>query len=143
MSSLRVNIVNRELSWLSFNERVLQEATDPSVPLVERIRFLGIYSNNMDEFYRVRVANVRRMALLKKQKITGFSGNAQDLYEEIRKVVLKQQKKFEEAFVEISEEFKKNNLEFTVFDMSGQGRYRTLWEHYYRDADVRIIFLFY
>jgi len=112
MSSLRVNIVNRELSWLSFNERVLQEATDPSVPLVERIRFLGIYSNNMDEFYRVRVANVRRMALLKKQKITGFSGNAQDLYEEIRKVVLKQQKKFEEAFVEISKEFEKNNIHF-------------------------------
>jgi polyphosphate kinase len=112
MASLRVNIVNREISWLSFNERVLQEATDPSVPLVERIRFLGIYSNNMDEFYRVRVANVRRMALLKKQRIDGFHGNANDLYTEIRKVVLKQQKKFEEAFAEISEEFKKTKIFF-------------------------------
>ena len=50
----------RELSWLSFNERVLQEAADPNVPLVERVRFLGIYSNNQDEFYRVRIADVRR-----------------------------------------------------------------------------------
>ena len=98
MPSLKVHTVNRELSWLSFNERVLQEATDNTVPLIERIRFLGIYSNNMDEFYRVRVANVRRMALLKKQHINGFKGNAQELYQEIRNVVLKQQKKFEEAF---------------------------------------------
>jgi polyphosphate kinase len=50
----------RELSWLSFNQRVLQEAADVNNPIVERIRFLGIYSNNMDEFYRVRVADVKR-----------------------------------------------------------------------------------
>ncbi|MCE2681655.1 MAG: hypothetical protein LW704_01635 [Cryomorphaceae bacterium] len=67
-----VNTINRELSWLSFNDRVLQEAMDPNVPLIERVRFLGIYSNNMDEFYRVRVANVRRMMLLKKQKVHGL-----------------------------------------------------------------------
>ena len=51
----------KELSWLSFNERVLQEAADTSNPIIERIRFLGIYSNNMDEFYRVRVADVKRL----------------------------------------------------------------------------------
>ena len=50
----------RELSWLSFNQRVLQEAADKKNPIIERIRFLGIYSNNMDEFYRVRVAEVKR-----------------------------------------------------------------------------------
>ncbi len=54
----------KELSWLSFNERVLQEAADKSNPIVERIRFLGIYSANLDEFFRVRVANIRRRALL-------------------------------------------------------------------------------
>lgn len=58
----------KELSWLSFNERVLQEAADPSTPVVERIRFLGIYSANLDEFYRVRVAHIRRQALLEKAK---------------------------------------------------------------------------
>lgn len=62
------DMINRELSWLSFNERVLQEATDESVPLIERMRFLGIYSNNLDEFYRVRVANIKRMMHLSGKK---------------------------------------------------------------------------
>ncbi len=96
-----MKIVNRELSWLSFNERVLQEALDEKVPLIERIRFLGIYSNNMDEFYRVRVANIRRMLSFRKPKMTGFNGNAEELYKEIRRVVLKQQEKFEFAYQEI------------------------------------------
>lgn len=51
---------NKELSWLSFNERVLQEASESSVPLIERIRFLGIYSANLEEFFRVSVANIHR-----------------------------------------------------------------------------------
>lgn len=53
---------DKELSWLSFNERVLQEAENPFTPLIQRVRFLGIYSSNQDEFYRVRVADVRRLA---------------------------------------------------------------------------------
>jgi polyphosphate kinase len=105
-----VNTINRELSWLSFNNRVLQEAMDPNVPLIERVRFLGIYSNNMDEFYRVRVANVRRMMVLKKQKIQGFAGSAEDLYKTIREVVLQQQVKFEETFAQLVDELGQNNI---------------------------------
>jgi len=59
---LEIPFVNRELSWLDFNRRVLQEAQDVSVPLIERIRFIGIFSNNLDEFYKVRYATVKRIA---------------------------------------------------------------------------------
>lgn len=69
--------IDKELSWLSFNERVLQEACDSEVPLVERVRFLGIFSSNMDEFFRVRVAQVRRSIMLSSLQ-DGRSNSRQD-----------------------------------------------------------------
>ncbi len=64
-----IGLNNRELSWLAFNNRVLQEAQDSTVPLMERLRFLGIFSNNQDEFIKVRVANMMRMARIRDEKI--------------------------------------------------------------------------
>ena len=84
--------INRELSWLSFNARVLQEAADETVPLIERLRFLGIFSNNLDEFFKVRYATVKRIDLAGKagKKVLGGI-KANKLLEEITKIVIDQQ----------------------------------------------------
>lgn len=102
---------NREISWLSFNARVLQEAEDPTVPLFERIRFLGIFSNNLDEFFRVRVATVRRMLELGKDE-EALLGNysASELYEEIQETVVKHQQKAQEIYRNIWVEMANENI---------------------------------
>lgn len=105
-----MKIFNRELSWLSFNERVLQESLDTSNPLVERLRFLGIYSNNMDEFYRVRVASVKRLISIEKSKVEGFAGGPKALLEEIKRVVLNQQLMFELSYKKLLHELKEQRI---------------------------------
>ena len=88
---------DKELSWLSFNERVLQEAADKTVPIIERIRFLGIYSANLDEFFRVRVANIRRQALLE-----GAQEDAQDHWRALHKKITTKVSSLTQKFEDIS-----------------------------------------
>ncbi len=87
---------NRELSWLSFNERVLQEAQDPTVPIFERLKFLAIYSSNSDEFFRVRVASLRSLLRLKKKTTKALQFNPSKLLREIHRIVTAQQERFGE-----------------------------------------------
>lgn len=102
---------NRELSWLSFNERVLQEAEDPTVPLFEKIRFLGIFSNNLDEFFRVRVAAVRRLFELGKddENLLG-DYSAAGLYDKIMETVIRHQQKAQEIYRNIWHEMANENI---------------------------------
>ena len=86
--------MDRDLSWLSFNDRVLQEAKDPRVPLLERLKFLAIYSSNLDEFYRVRVASLRSLAKLNKATRTALDVPAEKLIARLNRKALKQQQEF-------------------------------------------------
>ncbi|MGL5112362.1 MAG: polyphosphate kinase 1 [Flavobacterium sp.] len=103
--------IDREKSWLAFNARVLQEAADTSVPLLDRLRFLGIFSNNLDEFFRVRFAAIRRLSL------SGISGekylggvSAQQLVKEITEIVIEHQEESLRILSAIENQLQKENI---------------------------------
>ncbi|MEM9821537.1 MAG: polyphosphate kinase 1, partial [Bacteroidota bacterium] len=90
--------IHRDVSWLSFNYRVLQEAKDPSVPLYEKIKFLAIYSSNLDEFFRVRVAGIRNLVRVVKKTKRQLDFEPEQILKRIRKIVNRQQVEYEEIF---------------------------------------------
>lgn len=104
--------INREISWLSFNARVLQEAADESVPLVERFRFLGIFSNNMDEFFRVRVASMKRLVNLGRKVKSVLQEDPAEVLKDIQKDVIKLQKKFDKIYNALIKEAKNHKIQF-------------------------------
>lgn len=109
---LKTKIIARDISWLAFNARVLQEAADPKVPLRERIRFLGIFSNNLDEFFRVRVATLKRMIQFGHKANMHLENNPQQIIDEIQMNVLNQQGEFNRIWQELIVEMNKNKIFF-------------------------------
>lgn len=107
------NIIPRDISWLSFNARVLQEANDATVPLRERIKFLGIHSNNQDEFFRVRVATLKRMLeVMKKgtQAAMHLEYAADKILDDIQYIVLQQQSEFTRIWNDILKLLQRENI---------------------------------
>ncbi len=111
MMKAKYQYINREISWLSFNDRVLQESADKNVPLIERLRFLGIFSNNLDEFFKVRYATVKRIVQAGKTGKSELGGEtAKNLLAEITNIVIRQQAKSLNILKQIRKELETQNI---------------------------------
>jgi polyphosphate kinase len=104
------NYIPKEISWLAFNERVLQEAENDKVPLLERFKFMGIYSNNLDEYFRVRIATLKRLSLLgtKANNVLGY--NPKSTLKKVHEIVFRQSHKFEIIYSHLIQELANNKI---------------------------------
>ncbi len=125
-------IINRELSWLSFNERVLQEAQDKNVPLIERIRFLGIFSNNMDEFFKVRVATIKRMIDMQIGSKAVEGEKPKQLMNMIQNKVIRLQHKFEYTYHHILGELERKDI-FIINEKELNQKQAIFVQKYFKD----------
>jgi polyphosphate kinase len=110
MAARKSLTINREISWLSFNQRVLQEAADPDVPLLERLKFLGISSSNLDEFFRVRVSSYQRMVDAGVFPDSVYGGTPRKVLKDIHRVVMSQREDFDRVFTSLERELGEHNI---------------------------------
>ena len=126
---------NRDISWLQFNERVLQEAEDQNVPLIERMRFLGIHSNNMDEFFRVRYSFIRRLKLSGDEDLDNyFEGyNAGELLSKLSEIVTNQQRRSQQIYNRLEKELRVHGIEI-INETELTAKQSEFVKHFYKDV---------
>jgi polyphosphate kinase len=138
MKKSKIPHINREISWLSFNERVLQEASDPSTPLIERLKFLGIFSNNRDEFYRVRVATINRLTKLGKKAIDIYGDDPKELLQKLQRKVIEQQQHFEEIYQELLHELAKQNVFIINEKQLNQNQQQYVKDYFHNQVETNL-----
>lgn len=132
--------INRELSWLKFNERVLQEAADIEVPLIERLRFLGIFSNNLDEFFKVRYATVKRIYEAGKGGKSELGGiKAGDLLEKITEIVIHQQSYSLEILDEIESELQQEKIYIINESQIDKDHHEFIKNYFYQEISPALV----
>lgn len=132
-------LIPKELTWLSFNERVLQEAEDPRNPLLERLRFLGIFSNNLDEFYRVRIAALRRLLRDKGPAERTMGMSVRRLLREIRAQVLRQGEHFNEVTHQLLAELEANGIHLVDERHLDEEQSRAVRAHFQTEVRPRLV----
>ncbi|HLK27804.1 MAG TPA: polyphosphate kinase 1 [Puia sp.] len=140
-AEMKRKTIVRDISWLSFNGRVLQEAADTSVPLRERIKFLGIFSNNLDEFFRVRVATLNRMIeLAGKTKINmHLEQSPEKILNEIQSIVLEQQGVFDYIWNDIIKELEKEKIYLVTEKQLNKDQQKFVQTHFEEEVRSNII----
>ncbi|MCA0133433.1 polyphosphate kinase 1 [Winogradskyella alexanderae] len=140
MTKHKNRYINRELSWLQFNARVLQEAADETVPLIERLRFLGIFSNNLDEFFKVRYATVKRIYEAGKGGKSELGGiKAEELLNQITDVVINQQSESLDILADIYKQLESHNI--YIIDEKGidANHHDFIKNYYYQELSPALV----
>ncbi len=140
MTKIKNKYINREISWLHFNARVLQEAADENVPLLERLRFLGIFSNNLDEFFKVRYATVKRIQQSGKKGKKVLGGyEADKLMKQITQFVIEQQSESLEILDHIQKDLRKHNIFFIRENEVNEAQAQFIKDYFLRKVSPALV----